>query len=101
MAAKRVSVERRQAFFESDSVDQLLSMMLELATELWVVRERLYVLERAAEGCGVSLRKAIEAYQLSSVEEQELKDMRQRMLNELLRNVGRPHKKATHSASRR
>jgi hypothetical protein len=101
MAAKRATADRRQAFFESDSVDQLLSMMLELAAELWVVRERLYVLERAAEGCGVPLRKAVEAYQLSAIEEQELQDMRRRMLRELLRNVGAPHKKTSHSASRR
>ena len=51
---------RRPAFFDKDGVDQLLSMMLELATEVWVVRERLYRVEAAAEAEGMPLRTLAE-----------------------------------------
>ena len=59
---------RRPAFFGQDGVDQLASMVLELATELWTVKERLYAVESAAEGLmGLPLRKAVEAWQPSAV----------------------------------
>ena len=79
---------RRQLFFENESVDQLVTMVLELATELWTIRERLFVLERAADNLGMPLRAAIEGYQLTESESAELAGMRQRMLTELLRTVG-------------
>jgi hypothetical protein len=88
---------KRQGFFESESIDQLLSMMLELATELWVVRERLYVLERAAEQLGVPLAATMEKYRFTEEEDRELTAMRRRMLTELMRNVGRPHRPTSRS----
>lgn len=84
---------RRQAFFEQEGVDQLVSMVLELATDLWVVRERMYILERAAEQHGLPLRSAIESYQLDPTEKAELAAMRQRMLEEMMRTVGRDHRR--------
>jgi hypothetical protein len=96
MAAKSAAKPpRRQAFFESEALDQLLSMILELATELWVVRERLYTLERASAQLGIPLAEAVEAYKFSKAEAEELSALRQQMLGELMRNVGRPHKKTT------
>ncbi len=88
---------RRQSFFESETVDRLVTMVMELATELWVVRERLYVLESEAERHGLPLRAAIESHRLTAQEEQELATMRRRMLDELLRTVGREHRKPPHS----
>lgn len=88
---------RRQAFFDSEAIDQLLSMILELATELWVVRERLFTLERAAEQLGLPLGAAIKDYRFTAAESQELSLMRQRMLAELMRNIGRPHRKISRS----
>jgi len=82
----------RQSFFESESIDQIVTMILELATEVWTVRERLYVLEHAADKLGIPLRKALEEYQYSEAEAAELTAMRQRMLKELLRTVGRKSK---------
>lgn len=86
---------RRQAFFEQDGVDQLVTMMLELATDLWVVRERMYILERAAEQHGLPLRSAIESYRLDDAEQAELAGMRQKMLTEMMRTVGRDHRRTS------
>jgi len=52
----------RPAFFDPDGVDQLVSMVVELATELWVVRERVYALEAVAEEMNLPLRRAIENF---------------------------------------
>lgn len=85
---------RRHAFFNQDGVDQLVSISLELATELWTVRERLYVLESVMAKEGVSVRDKIEAYQLSPSERSELAEIRSRMLNEIFRTLGREHRPA-------
>lgn len=85
---------KRQAFFESDAVDQLVSMVLELASEQWVMRERLYVLERAADRLGLKLREAVEAYRFDESERAELAQMRKTMIENLMRTVNREHRHA-------
>ena len=92
---------KRQAFFESDSIDQLLGMILEMATELWVVRERLYTLERAADQLGVPLAATMEKYRFTEEEDRELAAMRRRMLTELMRNVGRQHRPTSRSFAKK
>lgn len=86
---------RRQAFFEQDGVDQLVSMVLELATQVWVVRERLYYMERAAQNLGVPLVEAVSTYEPSAAEQAELASMRSRMLEDLFRTVGQEHRRLT------
>ncbi len=83
---------KRQAFFESDAVDQLVSMVLELASEQWVMRERLYVLERAADRLGLKLSDAIESYRFDDVERAELAQMRKTLIENLMRTVNREHR---------
>jgi hypothetical protein len=97
MSAPLDANARRQSFFEAESVDRLVSMVLELATELWVVRERLYVLEREAGRLGLPLSEAIEAHRLTPEEQAQLAEMRRRMLGELMRTVGREHRPPLHS----
>jgi hypothetical protein len=89
---------RRQSFFESESLDRLVSMVLELATEHWVLRERVYVLERAAAGLGIDLPAAIEAHRLTDAERAELAQMRARMLEQIMRTLFREHRPAPASA---
>ena len=48
---------RRQSFFESDSIDQLVTMVLELAAEQWVLRERLFTVEKAADQLGFEVER--------------------------------------------
>ena len=88
----------RPAFFDPDGVDQLVSMVVELATELWVVRERVYALEAVAEEMNLPLRRAIENFKPNAEQEQELAAMRSRLLNEIFRTLGRDHR-AARSAS--
>lgn len=83
---------RRPAFFDDPGLDQLVSIVLELASELWVVRERLYALEAVAGDQGLALRQAIEAWKPSAEQRTELADMRRRMLEEMFRTLGKEHR---------
>lgn len=94
----RDATGRRHAFFDEEGLDQLLSMVLELATELWTVRERLYVLEAAATTHGLPLRDYVENHVLMAQEQSELASMRTRMLNEIFRTLGRDHRPAHRAA---
>ena len=89
---------RRQAFFESDAVDRLVTMVLELAAEQWVLRERVYVIEKAAETLGLKLAGAVEGYRLSEAEKSELAAMRRTMIDNLMRSVNREHRHARPSS---
>lgn len=83
---------RRQAFFESDAVDQLLTMVLELAAEQWVLRERVYAIEKAADALGLNLTAAVESYRFSEAEKTTLAGMRKTMIDNLMRSVNREHR---------
>ncbi|HEX8756115.1 MAG TPA: hypothetical protein VF745_07240 [Steroidobacteraceae bacterium] len=82
----------RQRFFETESVDHLVTMVLELAAEVWAVRERLYIVEKEAARLGLPLGSAVEGHTLSPEEQAELAGMRRRMLANILRTVGRRHR---------
>jgi hypothetical protein len=85
---------KRQAFFESDAVDQLMSMVLELAAEHWVLRERVFAIERAAERLGLELAAEVESYQFTEAEKEKLGAMRKTLIDNLMRTVNRPHRHA-------
>jgi hypothetical protein len=84
---------RRQAFFESDAVDQLVTMVLELAAEQWVLRERVYAIEKAADSLGLNLSAAVESYRFSDDEKAALAVMRKTMIDNLMRSVTREHRR--------
>jgi hypothetical protein len=83
---------RRPAFFTEDGVDQLVTMVLELATELWVLRERVFVIEAVASRHGVPLRDEVETYAPSQAERATLEGMRGTMMNQLFRTLNRDHR---------
>jgi hypothetical protein len=85
---------RRQAFFETDAIDQLMSMVLELAAEHWVLRERLFAIEHAADKLGWNLSAAVESYEFSDAEQATLGAMRKTMIDNLMRSVNREHRHA-------
>ena len=63
---------KRPRFFPGAGTDELVSMLLELSSELWTVKERLYALERAADDAGLDLTRRIEAWQPTDHEAGEL-----------------------------
>ena len=84
---------RREAFFETDAIDQLVTMILEVATDHWVLRERVFVLEKAAEQLGIPLREAVEAYEPSAEDQHILAAQRKALIENIMRSVNRQHKR--------
>lgn len=78
---------KRPQFFAADGTDELMSMLLELTAELWVVKKRLYLLERVAGQAGVPLTPQIEAYDLSPEEVAELDQRRRQLIATVLRSL--------------
>lgn len=74
-------------FFPAEGADELVSMMLEMATELWAVKERMYALERVVSGAGLDVPQAIEAWQPGAAEQAELAAERERMVQTILRSL--------------
>jgi len=58
----RLSKGRRPSFFEDPALDQMMTFLLELTTEVAVVRERLDTVERLLDAKGSVTRDDIEAY---------------------------------------
>ena len=78
---------KRPRFFDASGTDELMSMVLELTAELWVVKKRLYLLERVAGQAGVPLTPEIEAYELNPLEVAELDERRRLLIATVLRSL--------------
>ena len=87
---------KRPRFFPEPGTDETVSMLLELASELWVVKERLFALERAAADAGVELTDRIESWEPSEQDSLTLDEERHRMIASILRTVEARHVPGTH-----
>ena len=65
-AKLRYSVKGKHInFFDAQGVDELVSISMALAQELWVVKERMAVMEAVAAKKGVILSEEIETHQFT------------------------------------
>ncbi len=72
-APLRYSVKgKRMKFFDAQGVDELVSICMGLAQEMWVIKERQVVLESLAAKKGVTLPDDIEEYEFSNEERAQL-----------------------------
>ncbi len=67
-----------------DDVDRLGQALLTLAGELWVVKDRVRVLEALLTEAGLVAPDAVSQYQPGSTLSAELADERQRLIRQLL-----------------
>lgn len=69
----RYSVKgKRMRFFDAQGVDELVSICMGLAQEMWVIKERQVVMESLAAKKGVVLPDDIEGYAFSDEERVKL-----------------------------
>ena len=61
-----------QRFFDAQGVDELVSICMALAQEVWAVKERMVLMEVAASSKGVQLSDEIEKVQLTQQQQGEL-----------------------------
>jgi hypothetical protein len=65
----------------------MVSMMIELTAEVWVLRNRLQILEKVAAEQGLELSSRIEAYTPSAAEAEQFAAERQQMIANVLRSL--------------
>lgn len=83
MKAIRDAKGKRPHFYEAPGLDQAMSMILVLASELTAMRDRLDTVERVAAAKGVMLEADIEAYQPDQAVLEAREERRQAFLGRL------------------
>jgi hypothetical protein len=81
----RVTKGKRPYFFEDKSVDQVMTFILELMTEVMVLRDRQDTLERALDENGTVSREDLRSYIPDADVEVERNAERQAFINRVLR----------------
>ena len=79
------SRNKRPQFFDDQGIDPLVTMNMELMAELWVVKERQFVLESLIAESGMNVKERIESYRFSDAEQQELEAARRKYVETLMR----------------
>ncbi len=91
MSTRRIPRKRRgqrHQFFEADGVDEVLSCVLRLTSEVSALSERLYFAERVLEARGIDMAGEIEGYRMSEADEAALSAERQRLIETVLAQLG-------------
>ena len=78
---------KRPAFFNDSSIDQLVTMMMELMTELWVTKERLFALEKVLATHGLDVTDEIESCDFNADEQSTLALARQKFVTTIMRSL--------------
>ncbi len=81
----RLTKGKRPYFFEDKSVDQVMTFILELMTEVMVLRDRQDTLERMLDQKGTVSRKGLRSYIPDGDVEAERNAERQALINRVLR----------------
>ncbi len=76
---------KRPGFFADPALDQMMTFLIEMATELSVVRERLNTVELLLDERGTISRDDIETYRPSAATEQARSDERQALIERIFR----------------
>ena len=78
---------KRPSFFDESAVDQVVTMMLEVMAELWVVKERVYVLEKVLDEAGIATTEQVESRALTENEVAELEIARRKYVETIMRSL--------------
>lgn len=81
----RTTRGKRPVFFDDPSIDQMMTFLIELTTEVAVLRERLDTVERLLDAGVPVTRQAIEAYQPQAAVDAERNAWRDAYLKRVFR----------------
>jgi hypothetical protein len=70
-------------YFDNEVVDHLISIVLELGAEIWVLRDRQVFLEELLAAQGVDLRARLETGRPAAATEAQLKSEREAMIKRI------------------
>jgi hypothetical protein len=78
---------KRPSFFDESAVDQVVTMMLEMMAELWVIKEHVYTLEKVLGEAGISAKEQVEACKFNADEAAELETARLTFVETIMRSL--------------
>ena len=78
---------KRPAFFNDSAIDQLVTMMMELMTEVWVTKERVFALEKVLAKHGLNVTDDIESCDFNADEQSALAQARQKFVTTIMRSL--------------
>lgn len=81
------TTQTKPVYFDDPAIDKVLSIVLELAAELHVVKDRLRVIEKMLEQKGQIRREDIDRYQPTPEEQQEIREERDKYIARLFRDI--------------
>ena len=81
------SKSKRPAFFDDPATDQLMTMMLEMMAELWVVKERVHTLEKVLSTQSLNVAEKMETCDLDADEKTRLGEVRQQFVSNIMRSL--------------
>jgi hypothetical protein len=76
-----------QVFFNDPAIDRAFGVVLALASEVYVLRDRLRALERVLQAKGVAVTAELDDYQPSAEERQRIEADRDAFVRHLLENL--------------
>jgi hypothetical protein len=81
---------RTRIYFDDPTTDKLLAMVLTLASEVWLLRERFAVIETLAGKHGVPIDQEVEDYEFDDVQAERLAQLRNDFIGNLFRILNEP-----------
>jgi hypothetical protein len=81
---------KKQSQFNDSAMDALLGIVLSLGAEVYVLRDRIRIIENMLETKGIISRADIEAYKPTPQEEEEIRKERDAFMARLFRILEAP-----------
>ena len=75
-----------RTYFDDVVVDNLMEAFLELSAQVWINRDRLYVLEKVLEDRGIDAQKLIEEYVPNSKDQEMRRTARQEYVDQVFQS---------------
>jgi len=92
---------RTRIYFDDPTTDKLLAMVLTLASEVWLLRERFAVIETLAGKHGVPIDREVEDYEFTEAQAERLAKLRNEFIGNLFRILNQPVATSSPASRRR
>lgn len=81
------SAKKRPQYFDDPAIDKLAAVVVELAAQVWVMKDRQRILEGMLEKQGSVSRDAIDHYQPTPEEQEEIRKERDEFISRLFKEI--------------
>lgn len=79
--------KKRPQYFDDPAIDKLAAVVVELAAQVWVLKDRERILEMQLEKAGQIKREDINYYQPSDEEQAEIRKERDEYISRIFRDL--------------